>query len=596
MVQSLPPESLQGIFKFFKDDKKTLHSCLLVNKFWSQCAVPFLWNRPFELSSKPTGKIIETYSKFFDKESQKILSSYGIFINPIIKPNLFDYPIFIKSLQYNYIYDFSSVWLQEGHDKGQQKCYSGFEKTNLLRIFVKELFKLFFSKKSIIEDLSFNVIRFLDAPDIAGSRLVSRFRPYRDASYIKRALEYLSLFEEDIIEILSYENSKISLNHLQKLECGANRNDVIIMNIFRNLTKSINTLKFNFASELRNNNGLDDQNIMNTMKNLIIEQKYLKSVSIRHGSQHVPELINSLEFHVMNLTELSFDKIDFNVIPSAEKIFFTISLCKNLEKLVVSNCQGITNEIILPLGNTTFTNLETLIFTKVHNPIDDIFRAFLTGIPRNNHHIQLTLEPLTNLIMGTNGNLKILRLGRNLLYSRDLPNDFVFTTTYPPIDVMNAVSLNCNNLTIFEIHIRREILPHVIKLLESTNQLIRFIFSAEMDLVDDEGFWKNLSNILPIGLKDLTISIGPVFWLVVLYWLFDNMKCKLEILQFPLSIFIDDEYLCIITQYAKLMGGTLKRLALHNSNKVTEKGLSKALLVIENITNTGEYNHHQIGI
>ncbi|CAB4387589.1 unnamed protein product [Rhizophagus irregularis] len=446
-----------------------------------------------------------------------------------------------------------------------------------------------FSKFSSIEDLSFNVIRFLDAPDIAGSRLVSRFRPYRDASYVKRALEYLSLFEEDIIEILSFEDSKISLKRLQTLECGANRNDIVILDTFRNLTRSINTLKFNFASELSNHNVYDDANIICSITNLIKEQRYIKKVSIRHGTQHVFGLVTALECHVNNLTELSFDKIDFNIIPTAEKIFSIISLCENLKKLVVTNCEGITNEIILPLGNATFINLETLIFTKTHNPIDDIFRAFLIGVPRQNNITPLTLEPLKNLI-STNGNLKVLRLGRNLLYSRDLPNDFVFSTTYPPVDVMESATSCCRNLTLIEIHIRREILPQVLKVLESNCQLNRLIFSAEMELVDDERFWRKLSTSLPISLKDLTISIGPVFWLMVLHWLFENMKCKLEILQFPLSIFIDDEYLCIITQYAKLMG-SLKRLALHNSNRITQKGLSKALLVIETITNTGEYNY-----
>jgi hypothetical protein len=590
MVQLLPAESLQEIFKSFKDDKKTLHSCLLVNKFWASCVVSFLWSRPFELLTRPSGKLIETYTKFFDKDSLKILSSCGVTIIPTRKPMLFDYPLFIKSLQYDCIYDFSSVWFQEGYNKGIQKCYAGFEKTNLLRIFVKELFKLMFSRNSSIEDLSFNVIRFLDAPDIAGSRLVSRFRPYRDASYVKRALEYLSLFEEDIIEILSFEDSRFSLKKLQILECGANRNDIIILDTFRNLTKSINTLKFNFASELRNQNVHDDAKIINSITSLIKEQRCLRKVSIRHGTQHVLGLIEALEYHVNNLTELSFDKIDFNIIPTAEKIFLTISLCENLKKLVITNCQGISNEIILPLGNATFNNLETLIFTKTHNPIDDIFRAFLIGVPRQNHTVPLTLEPLKNLI-STNVNLRVLRLGRNLLYSRDLPNDFVFSTNYPPKDVMNSASLCCRNLTLIEIHIRREILPQVLQILGSNCQINRFIFSAEMELVDDERFWRNLSTTLPIGLKDLTISIGPVFWLIVLHWLFEKMKCKLEILQFPLSTFIDDEYLCIITQYAKIMGGFLKRLALHNSNRVTQKGLSNALLEIENISNTGEYHY-----
>lgn len=589
MVQLLPAESLQEIFSSFKDDIKTLHSCIFVNKFWASCAISFLWSRPFELSPRPSGKLIEAYTKFFDKDSQKILSSYGIIIIPPHKPTLFEYPLFIKSLQYDYIYDFSSVWFQEGHNKGIQKRYAGFEKTSILRFFVKELFKLMFSKFSCIEDLSFNVIRFLDAPDIAGSRLVSRFRPYRDASYVKRALEYLSLFEEDIIEILSFDDSKISLKRLQTLECGANRNDIVILDTFRSLTKSINTLKFNFASELRSHDAHEDANIISSITNLIKEQRCIRKVSIRHGTQHVLGLITSLECHVNNLTELSFDKIDFNLIPKAEKIFSIISLCENLKKLVVTNCQGISNEIILPLGNATFINLETLIFTKTHNPIDDIFRAFLIGVPRQNNITLLTLEPLKNLIRA-NGNLKVLRLGRNLLYSRDLPNDFVFSTTYPPVDVMNSATSCCRNLTLIEIHIRREILPQVLQILGSNCQLNRFIFSAEMELVDDERFWRKLSTSLPIGLKDLTISIGPVFWLMVLHWLFENMKCKLEILQFPLSIFIDDEYLCIITQYAKLMG-SLKKLALHNSNRITQKGLSNALLVIETITNTGEYNY-----
>ncbi|CAB4435222.1 unnamed protein product [Rhizophagus irregularis] len=340
---------------------------------------------------------------------------------------------------------------------------------------------------------------------------------------------------------------------------------------------------------ISNHNVYDDANIICSITNLIKEQRYIKKVSIRHGTQHVFGLVTALECHVNNLTELSFDKIDFNIIPTAEKIFSIISLCENLKKLVVTNCEGITNEIILPLGNATFINLETLIFTKTHNPIDDIFRAFLIGVPRQNNITPLTLEPLKNLI-STNGNLKVLRLGRNLLYSRDLPNDFVFSTTYPPVDVMESATSCCRNLTLIEIHIRREILPQVLKVLESNCQLNRLIFSAEMELVDDERFWRKLSTSLPISLKDLTISIGPVFWLMVLHWLFENMKCKLEILQFPLSIFIDDEYLCIITQYAKLMG-SLKRLALHNSNRITQKGLSKALLVIETITNTGEYNY-----
>src|SRR5436189_127959 len=145
MVRLLPPECLQEIFKSVKDDKNTLHSCLLVDRYWSSCAVPLLWSRPFELSKKPSSKLIQTYSKFFDNESKTILSSNGILIKPSRKQSTFDYPRFIKSLQYHHLYDSSSEWLRERQCKDHhQKHFAGFEATVMCRIFVKELFKLFF--------------------------------------------------------------------------------------------------------------------------------------------------------------------------------------------------------------------------------------------------------------------------------------------------------------------------------------------------------------------------------------------------------------------------------------------------------------------
>src|SRR5947207_2030898 len=136
MVRLLPPECLQEIFKIFEDDKTTLHSCLLVNRYWSSCAAPLLWGRPFELS-RLSSQLVETYSNFFDKKSRKILSASKILIKHTQKQCVFDYPRFIKSLQYSHVYDFSSTWLQEGQAKGHQKFYMGFETTNMCRIFVK---------------------------------------------------------------------------------------------------------------------------------------------------------------------------------------------------------------------------------------------------------------------------------------------------------------------------------------------------------------------------------------------------------------------------------------------------------------------------
>ncbi|POG81513.1 hypothetical protein GLOIN_2v1505648, partial [Rhizophagus irregularis DAOM 181602=DAOM 197198] len=39
---------LEEIFKYLKDDKTTLFSCILINRSWSELAIPILWSRPFE--------------------------------------------------------------------------------------------------------------------------------------------------------------------------------------------------------------------------------------------------------------------------------------------------------------------------------------------------------------------------------------------------------------------------------------------------------------------------------------------------------------------------------------------------------------------
>ncbi len=105
--------------------------------------------------------------------------------------------------------------------------------------------------------------------------------------------------------------------------------------------------------------------------------------------------------------------------------------------------------------------------------------------------------------------------------------------------------------------------------------------------MDDEQFWKRLSRTLSQKLKNLMIVIEGTFWLMVIHWLLENCKAPLEALQFPRSSCIDDEYLCLITQYAKRLG-TLKKLALAKRTKVTGEGLRKALIVFENISRNGE--------
>src|SRR2546430_1916226 len=98
---SLNNDVLFLIFKELKDDKKSLYSCLLVNRTWCITAVPILWKNPEtydELLSM--NKLFNVILLNLSEDSRDILKNLGI-NNPLTekyKPPLFNYTNFLKYL------------------------------------------------------------------------------------------------------------------------------------------------------------------------------------------------------------------------------------------------------------------------------------------------------------------------------------------------------------------------------------------------------------------------------------------------------------------------------------------------------------------
>jgi hypothetical protein len=89
---------LENILLQFKDDLCSLHSCLLVNRYWCRVVIPLLWSQPFELVKETsTHKIIRTYISCLPKESKKRFRIGGIKL-PDYTKTLFDYPRFLQGL------------------------------------------------------------------------------------------------------------------------------------------------------------------------------------------------------------------------------------------------------------------------------------------------------------------------------------------------------------------------------------------------------------------------------------------------------------------------------------------------------------------
>jgi hypothetical protein len=109
MACQLPTECLDEIFKYLKEDRLTLHSCLLVNRHWCTIAVRILWRngldfkcshyqRPFRESSS----ILSTLIACLPNESKVLLHKNQISIpTPTSNLPLFNYPEFCNILSIN---------------------------------------------------------------------------------------------------------------------------------------------------------------------------------------------------------------------------------------------------------------------------------------------------------------------------------------------------------------------------------------------------------------------------------------------------------------------------------------------------------------
>src|SRR5436305_14092701 len=98
MSCSLPADCLNGVFENLKDDKITLHSCLLVNRLWCKISIRILWrdiwsfNYPYYRRYEVTSAMLSTLISCLPNESKELLHKNEIFIStPTSKPPLFNY-------------------------------------------------------------------------------------------------------------------------------------------------------------------------------------------------------------------------------------------------------------------------------------------------------------------------------------------------------------------------------------------------------------------------------------------------------------------------------------------------------------------------
>ena len=94
----LPSDCLDEIFEYLENDRKTLYSCLLVDRLWSEIAVRILWRD----SRYYNTFTFRTLIACLPNESKEILRNNEIIISaPTSNPPTFNYASFCKVLLIN---------------------------------------------------------------------------------------------------------------------------------------------------------------------------------------------------------------------------------------------------------------------------------------------------------------------------------------------------------------------------------------------------------------------------------------------------------------------------------------------------------------
>ncbi|RGB27947.1 hypothetical protein C1646_768460 [Rhizophagus diaphanus] len=107
----LPADCLYEIFTLLKDDTKSLHSCILVNRLWCETAMPYLWSKPFRQSTPPPASLINNFIACLSDDERAELIQAGIRIPNVFKrPPTFNYASFLPHVSLESLYSAVHQW------------------------------------------------------------------------------------------------------------------------------------------------------------------------------------------------------------------------------------------------------------------------------------------------------------------------------------------------------------------------------------------------------------------------------------------------------------------------------------------------------
>ncbi|GBC02807.1 hypothetical protein RclHR1_04830005 [Rhizophagus clarus] len=510
---NLIPDCLLEIFSYLKDDRKTLFSCIRVNRLWCRLAIPILWSTPFKYySQKYTYKIINTYITCLNTQDKVILKKLGL--RNCIKNNhnnmkpLFYYPRFLEGFIIdNYTLGLKK-WVKEN-----------FQNENLLR--AQQIVDTMMMELIFNENCSLKKFKYVNYIEISRIELLKK----------------LSNFNLSLINTFEF------LGHGYTKEMYFN----ILPNLFNQMSKSsrnIKHLSFYFPktisttittkTSIYNNN--DSANLDLSIVNLIKSQNSLESFSTNEFWMKcsTEKIFNSLISHSNSLkfikffTLINFNQEFFKYIKQIhslrtlefKRFLFFEHFDSNLSNMIIpQNYLSQIQNIYFEENDIPFRLIDTIIRLSNHSLkrfyskriLNSIILSSIKSFCPNITHLHISLEKSSDLLLNIIKNLPLISLYLQVRYNflslksclpislqyfgldseidQDDLDDLLNNAILPNLSILELLSISDINENFRNIFIKfNEKFNHSLKELRLEKSLLK-----EFILLDKKELWNTRS-------------------------------------------------------------------------------------------------------
>ncbi|GET60610.1 uncharacterized protein OCT59_008411 [Rhizophagus irregularis] len=333
------PELTYEVIKYFRNDKSTLHSCILVNRLWCRLAIPLLWEDPFSFRTVICNFIGIYLHNLNDDDLKSKLNQHIINNNSLPSNTLFNYVKFLKYLNIFDIISCVGMWFTI---KKSEPGNNDFSATDFKRLIGISLFKIFIENEVNLHTLEIEI----------------------------SSIYYYTYFN-DILEIIL-------------------QNTNFIHNI-SNLNLYVNS-SIRFSYDIINN---EYMLIKNRISQIINLHQNLKKISFYHDNFPLCQslLLSKVSNCSNTLNTITFYNIDFKVVINLDKIFEQLNV---LESVHIIHCYSLKNGFDQFNNLTKPFKLKSLIINEL-SQIDNSLQLLLQKSGDYLENFGYTLGILSNL-------------------------------------------------------------------------------------------------------------------------------------------------------------------------------------------------------